>query len=349
MENRIGFKSDKLREEFFSAVKNNCEAQSWDELARKFGLGRSHFQGYQYGKVLLPETLFQKMVTLLPLEKANLIIESIYTLQGNWGRSKGGKATYKSHPEIFAKGRRINSINRAIAALQPNNIEITLSEDLCELIGAIIGDGCITAFKKKSGLPTYNLCITGHSILDKDYLTKYLSEIIKQLFNVNCKTSFRNDCNGLILKFNSKNIYSLLTTRFEFIPGKKAYTVKIPQEIINSNEKFMFAVTRGIFDTDGCVFFDKRGKYKSPYPRIVLQIKSKPLFLQLKNFLETHFSLYARESNSRNTCCLEIYGKEQFKKWMNLIGFSNKKHLERIQKNYLKLQAGIAPATSASL
>jgi hypothetical protein len=75
-----------------------------------------------------------------------------------------------------------------------------------------------------------------------------------------------------------------------------------------------------------------------------LQIVSKPLFLQLKDFLKNYFSIYAFEDNKRKAYRVEVYGHKQVSKWMKLIGFSNKRHLDKV-KNYYKLRAGSAPAT----
>ena len=107
----------------------------------------------------------------------------------------------------------------------------------------------------------------------------------------------------------------------------------------------MFATIRGVFDTDGTVFFDKRKAYAQPYPRVALQIVSKPLFLQLKIFLKDYFSLYTLENSKRNTYHLEVYGHEQLTKWMQLIGFLNKRHFSKIDSKY-KPEGGIKPPIS---
>ena len=338
MENRIGFTDANTRREFFLTVRQSSNSESWGELAKKLDLGRAFFQQYQYGQFLLPESLFQKMLNLLKKETRTEFSSKTFLKPGNWGAAKGGKETYKKHPEIFTDGRKIGTRNSILKRLTKEiDTSIVLSNNLCELIGAIIGDGNVDGhLQKRNNLSLYHISITGHSTLDKDYLSNYTPKLIKNIFGAETKIYiyYRNDSNAMIMNINSKMIFCLLTQRFGFIAGKKTYTVKIPAEIIDSKNTKIFATIRGIFDTDGCIFFDKRANYNSPYPRIVLQIKSKPLFLQLKSFLEKHFSLYTRESNSRNTCCLEIYGEKQFTKWMKLIGFSNKKHLDRIEKNY---------------
>ena len=87
--------------------------------------------------------------------------------------------------------------------------------------------------------------------------------------------------------------------------------------------------------------------YKKPYPRIALQIASQPLFLQLKEFLQKYFSIYTFEDHNRRAYHIEVYGHAQLTKWMQLIGFSNKRHLSKIE-NYYKLPTGIGPVISSS-
>lgn len=61
---------------------------------------------------------------------------------------------------------------------------------------------------------------------------------------------------------------------------------------MQSKDELVRATIRGIFDTDGCVFIDKRKSYKLYYPRIALQTVSKDLYNQLVSYLSRHFSLY---------------------------------------------------------
>ncbi|MFA4855419.1 MAG: LAGLIDADG family homing endonuclease [archaeon] len=208
---------------------------------------------------------------------------------------------------------------------------LSLSRDLCEFVGAVIGDGCIDRYLTKDGKSKYHVNITGDAELDKDYLSVHLPLIVQNIFNADSGFYFRKDCRCIVLNIYNELLFSTLTKRFGFVPGNKTFTVSIPEEIIEAGGDFLFAAIRGIFDTDGCIFLDKRKIYKKPYPRITLQIVSKPLFLQLKKALEKHFSLYTHYSPKRECYSLEIYGFRQLEKWMRLIGFSNQRHLRKIE------------------
>lgn len=333
MRDRIAFADSDSRKQFFLAVREASLVSSWDALAELFTICRSQFQGYQYGKTLLPETLFEKMLGLLPKEKQEFFAPLICKKPGNWGMIKGGENNYaKNSAAIIARLREgFQRKTESGAFAKPVDLNVPLSEELCELVGAIIGDGCVDGYVPKQGNSKYHVQIVGNSVSDKDYLLIILSAIAKNIFGINAKHYFRKGHNALNLDLYSKQLFLLLTNRFGFPAGPKTYTTKIPEEIMKAEEKFVFATIRGIFDTDGCVFLDPRKIYNRPYPRITLQTVSEPLFLQLKEFLSKYFALYAHHSIARHSYCIEVYGHKQVEKWMKLIGFSNSRNFRKIE------------------
>lgn len=224
--------------------------------------------------------------------------------------------------------------------------EFPLTEELCEFIGAVIGDGCVSGYTKQSGKPNYHISVTGDANLDKDYLVNRLAPLARKLFGATANPSFRKDSNAIILNIYSKFAFSLLTERFEFVPGEKTLTVKIPEEILVSKKSFIYAAIRGIADTDGCVYIDERNIYRKPYGRIHLVTYSKPLFSQLKEILSADFSIYCSKSKTdwNDRYDIVIYGNGQIKKWVELIGFSNEKHLRKV-KHILEPEEGFEPPT----
>ena len=116
-----------------------------------------------------------------------------------------------------------------------------------------------------------------------------------------------------------------------FNVGVKNYRVSIPSSIYKS--KLVNFVIRGIFDTDGYIFVDKRKIYKTPYVRIGVSTKSKTLYDQLKLImLKGKYNVYTRIDKRYGIYNLEIYGNKQVKKWLKEFGFSNTK-----KKNYASL------------
>jgi hypothetical protein len=134
-----------------------------------------------------------------------------------------------------------------------------------------------------------------------------------------------------MLRINSKDLYGLFLN-LGFSKGKKSEDIKIPQEILKGKE-LTRATLRGIFDTDVCIFLDKRKLYKKPYSRITLQLASKDLINQLEAHLSKSFKMYINKINRdgyRNY--IELYGHNQLEKFLKQVGFSNKRHLSKVQK-----------------
>lgn len=336
MEDRIGFDSSELRKQFFAEVRSALQVSSWEKTATAFGLKRNYFQNYQYGKLLMPKSLFDKMSNALSPERAEFFRSNSITKPGNWGVVKGGKVLYRKYPEEMAR-RSANGLKKlrelGFGVARSINSELPLSEELCEFVGAFIGDGYI-AGRDAVG-------ISGDSFLDNSY-HHYLARNGETLFGISPGFCVSKVKRAIYTKFNSQNLVKLFNERFGFPLGEKTYIVKIPQEILNADEALLFRTVRGIFDTDGCVFFDKRKIYKKPYPRITLEIKSRNLAEQLVQILGSHFSVRHKFGTKRGSCVVEIYGHRQLEKWMSLIGFSNERHLNRLKEP----QAGFEPATS---
>ena len=202
-----------------------------------------------------------------------------------------------------------------------------LNLEICELIGAFIGDGYLTNSRY-----TYTFGISGNKQLDEDYLKNYIKPLIKRNFPfTEPRLHYRSDENTLMLRVNSKRFYDFFVS-LGFNKGEKSKTVKIPESMAE-NEAYMNATIRGIFDTDGCIFFDKRSRYKKPYPRITLQMVSPELIKQLQTYLSKQFMIYSREYHRHGEYrgCVEIYGSGQLESFLKKIGLSNRRHLSKIQ------------------
>lgn len=330
---RLYFSDPENRAGFFDALRGAAGVKSWEVLAANFGLRRNVFQRYQYGERTMPHELFDSFVQLLPAEKQIYFRQRVSLKPANWGVVKGGNTTYLRHPEIFEKGRVLASKSnkrRSNDVRYTFDLQMPLSEELCEFIGAFIGDGCTNCY---SGRGQTFFC--GDSGLDKSYMLGYICDTACFLFGgLKPSVHFRKYSNSVQLNFCSKRLFRLITSRFNLPKGLKCYSVKIPDEILNAGNNFIFSTVRGIFDTDGNVFVDRRRIYPIPYPRITLKIASLPLHLQLKKFLGNFFSLYSAKKvrDCSTTYEITIYGRKQLKKWMKLIGFSNERHLCKVRE-----------------
>lgn len=156
------------------------------------------------------------------------------------------------------------------------NYNLPLTADLCELVGSYIGDGCASRYG-------FMVQFSGDTKLDKHYFLNFHIPIIS-LYAPLLSYRLHNVKNSLRLTIYSKDFFSFFTKRLGFPIGPKTKTVKIP-DVILKNESFTKACLRGIFDTDGSIYFDKRAIYAKPYPRIELHMVSKDLLKQVHELL----------------------------------------------------------------
>ena len=120
--------------------------------------------------------------------------------------------------------------------------------------------------------------------------------------------------------------------------NNKTYNVKVPEEILNSNdEEIIAAFIRGFTDCDGCLNFVKRyekgyiefkKKYHT-YPRIYITSVSERVIEDISlllNKLGLNHSRHIskkKKANEKDAHTITIRGNERLKKWIEKIGFNN--------------------------
>jgi len=300
---------------------------SWREIYNSLEVPKSTFEMYKSGVSCMPENLFNKLINQLDSSSKKLILFNIKRLPDNFGQVKGGKKAYALNFDKFEEGRKKGILSNKINKNKPFTFNIELSKDICEFIGAFIGDGFFNCYNNH----LYQIEFSGDSRFDLKYYKETIIPIVKRIVpNVIPHIYFVKGKNAIRVTFYSKELFYFLKDFFNFTPGKKTYTVKMPDKIL-FNQDFVYSTIRGIFDTDGGVFLDKRKSYKKIYPRIIFQTVSKPLFNQLYSLLSKEFTLYTRFNQKRQIYIIEIYGINQVRSWMKLIGFSNQRQLDKIK------------------
>ncbi len=214
-------------------------------------------------KDIIPEEIFNKL-------------EIIDEQENNWGNVKGGKKTYKILVEKYGlseiKKRQSNG-GRASSKNNKKVLEeftIDVSNDLfLEFYGILMGDGWLSRLKHKNKT-TYLIGISGHKILDKNFLL-YCKDNIRLLFNRNPYFKELKNCNGTEVLFSYKGLFNFLNTELNFPIGKKE-NLKLPENISEMGYEKIKHIIRGIFDTDGSFYLDKTPANK-PYPCISITMK----------------------------------------------------------------------------
>ncbi len=195
-----------------------------------------------------------------------------------------------------------------------------LNENIAELVGILIGDGYIYRKNNK-----YQIGFVGNPITDKELFFR-IQKILLEEFNKESKLTFRE--RGLRFVINSKEISNFLVNGLRIPYGEdKCEKVIIPKVFMN-DWKLSRKVLRGIMDTDGTVFVSKKPGIEK-YPTMEITTVSQKLAIQIKKILDEqgfrvgNIRKSLSKMNKRFAYRVPLYGKNNLKKWLKEIGFSN--------------------------
>ena len=131
------------------------------------------------------------------------------------------------------------------------------------------------------------------------------------------------------VNFYSIDLFKMITKRFGIEAGRKTKDVVIPNEILKSDSGILLSCIAGIFDAEGCLFFDKRVQYKTPYPFISLNMKNPSLIKQISQIFNDCKIHHSITGNYKTLC---IYGKRAVKDFLKEIKLLNLKYSEKIKQ-----------------
>jgi DNA-binding transcriptional regulator WhiA len=207
-----------------------------------------------------------------------------------------------------------------------------INEQLAEEVGWHIGDGSMNFYSNRGKLKgIYQL--RGHIDDDRDHYIKQIKPIFKNLYNIDI--SLREMPSTRVFGFQ---IWSDDLVKFKQelgLPLGFKIDIKIPQNFLNS-KKIRIAVLRGIFDTDGCVYLER--KNNKLYPRMEIGTISINLASQLKNIFSelglraTTYKSYVGIKNKRDFYKVVIRGEEMFHNFVDIIKPKNQKHLDKYNR-----------------
>ena len=200
-----------------------------------------------------------------------------------------------------------------------------ITNELCEFYGILMGDGCVSKFKSQNRVH-YAIRIDGHSITDKVYYYNHLKPLIEKIINRSVRPKFRKVGNCIFIMFEYKEFAIFLNDYFHFPFGKKG-EIKINTKIINSKKRLVNTL-RGLFDTDGCLYFTENNSEKRHYPIIEISTHSKSLLNQLKGIF-THMGFRVKISHFGDS--IKLHGKENLIKWMEFIGTNHPDKLSKFK------------------
>lgn len=212
-----------------------------------------------------------------------------------------------------------------------------LDGDLSELIGIHIGDGCISKNKRYS-----EYYLGGDLVEEKEYHDKFVGPLFNKKImnpllgkNVQYKEHPKIGIYGFHI-FNDKivNYFEKLG-----VPIGSKINVKVPKQIMN-NKELSKRFLRGLFDTDGNIYFDKNRSAKNQEnnrPVIKLGTVSKGLIKDvffMLNKLKLHPRIkkpYKGKKDKNEVYTILVYRKKDIEYFIESIGFKNPKHYTKWQ------------------
>ena len=202
-------------------------------------------------------------------------------------------------------------------------IPTILNEELAEEIGIHLGDGSMNIYKGG-----YLYSVEGHLIDDRQHYVQRIGPLMKKLYNADVRLRERK-CAGVYgFQFGSKAIGTFKSRVLGLPLGPKRSPI-VPDQI-RSNPDLAAAFLRGYFDTDGCVYLEK--KYGKLYPRLFIVTASQAMYEQLTELfqmLDFNFSAYQEKSGYFR---IETRGFKSLNQWRSVVGSNNPKHLAKIKK-----------------
>lgn len=210
--------------------------------------------------------------------------------------------------------------------------------EIAEILGNFIGDGWIESTKDA-------LYIAGSQTEDKEHYDTFVAPTFSKYFTKVSPKNFPYWHVYGIVSYKKKIVQKAIDLGFQV--GKKSYIAKIPDWIMDSNNKDIIkSVIRGIFDTDGCFYCKKAyGKYDKPWtkehhckPRIIFNLTSKMLVNQmcfLFSKINIEFKRYARTpksnplKNNSKIYTIHINKYNHIERWFKIVKTSNSRHQTR--------------------
>lgn len=214
-----------------------------------------------------------------------------------------------------------------------------LNSKTAYVLGMHVGDG--TLYRTQRSI----VWEVRGSLCEKDYYNLSVAPLLNSIFGTNLLPKFRsggkNGCFGI--QTTNKIITSFFLDA-GFLPGKKTHTVRVPDYIKDSDYNIRRAFVAGLFDTDGCIRFEKKNRnLQYNYPKLEFSTVSKDLHDDLFSMLvELGFKCYKWKSTSDYKICLA--GIHNLEKFMLEVAPKNKKHLNKygFWKSHGYYRAGVA-------
>ena len=202
--------------------------------------------------------------------------------------------------------------------------------DLAELIGILLGDGCIGVYKTRAENKIkiqHRVKITLDSNVDSEY-AEYVKTLLDSILNVTSLIRKRKGENTLDVLTFRQHAFDFLVTSVGLKISPKKYRAAIPSEF--QEGVYGLRVLRGYCDTDGSLVITNNNG--TVYPRIEMKVCPSPMLAQFVDILTAAGFRFGVYNVINEEVRIQINGLKQVMKWKQLVGFSNLKQVRKYQE-----------------
>lgn len=195
-----------------------------------------------------------------------------------------------------------------------------------EFLGIMIGDGCLLYYPNHR---IYGIDITGNAIEEQDYYQK-IAKFLKEEFNLKPRIYIKHQPKGDGLKLIVYNKHFAELLLKYGITSKKTYNISIHPDLMSWDKNKY--ILRGIFETDGSLYFSKsKTSISNPsYPRLEIKTASPKLADQIVSLLKEH-SFKVQSHQNGTTKVIYLSGEKMLNQWIEEIGFNSSKNWTKYQ------------------
>lgn len=191
------------------------------------------------------------------------------------------------------------------------------SIDLAEFLGILSGDGYLI---ERGRIHRIGIVL---NLTEDIFYLEYVVNLIEKLFGIKPRIRPREDEHKFEIVINSK-VATQYILKLGFPNGAKKDKLSIPPWVLKENN-FLTSFLRGVMDTDGSIFFAKRGTYKmNEYPVIEIKMHDKKFIKKLRKSIK-----FLKFNCNGKKFKIQLNGKENLEKWINKIGVNNFNLLSR--------------------
>lgn len=309
---------------YFSTLKKRANL-SWNALATKLAINNRMLRSWRSGQWTLPKEVCNNIEVLYGVKlPEECLIEDSYWYAKKAGK-KGALIRYSLYGNFGTKEGRMKGGLNSIKSTKLKNTNFKFRKEIsypacsvefAEMIGILIGDGGISPFQVRVSL---NL------ISDSKY-AEYVSRLIENLFNIRSVFSIAKSKLCIDVVVSSKSLVEFLIKSGLPLGNKVEQNIDMP-EWIKKDRALRLACLRGIFDTDGSVYFDKHYVKNIHYSNINIALTSAS-----QKLLSSIYNIFVEEGfHPTKTSGISIRLRRELEvvKFFEVIGSNNPKHISK--------------------